>query len=481
MDHIESCFVRQPFASRTGEVRAQTGMRSGSKASPSEFPRVYGLGPWVMWSDELGLSMITRWMLVTLAWLQSDNASVFPSQRFLAHTVGCSTSSIRSSLRELEELGILRSVARFESRSFTGKRQTSNRYEFLRWPSGVHKPLPLTVVEELVPLEIENDGDEASEQVTLDEACTVSRCPGSASVVEGSSEPGRAEPALEARPRLPEAEAAAVSEQGQAEPARVAPAVEAVRESAEAPVAPEVALTPALAPESPPFRSCAPPPQEVRGMEDLEEKLKANSTRAREAEPARGARSEAPASAAAFLSQVLVPEQAQALKRRFGLSAYGSLLFVLRRQEYREHPELVSRLLSRLCEAPDVRNPGAWFCRVFTYEREAAELVGAPTAEEQALEAERLEAAQLLARQRALEAKLERVRGRDAEVECATRAELEAVVRARRRAAHRSEPETRPSSAHVCPEGVSASAPLPASEQAAEAARVLAMLRGRAA
>jgi hypothetical protein len=451
MDHIESVFVGQPFAARKGALRSKNAV---SPARSATYPRVTGVIAWLSWCTTLGVSERARSVLLVLADLHTRYREVYPSVRWLAVLLGCSASSVRAALRELTEAGVVQCVSRYEQRPFSGGRQTSNRYEFLRGPE--HEALgAFTIVDgsELPPgVEVACDDVDPS-QLELDE-----RLPSSA------TEQGRAitspPPIGSAPPRAPTR-------------APQPPSAPAARLAAEP-----------VTPSPPPFKTAPPPLQSVEGMYGREENLKANSTGARTAEPVSAPRQGTPKPAAAFLGEVLPTERATALKRRFGLSAYGSLMFVVRRNECQAHPALVSRLLERLAESPEVRNPGAWFYRVFAAEREAAELVGPPTAEDQVLEAERLEAAQLLARQKALEAQLVRVRGCDLEAEDRARAELEAVLRARRRAATREGVDTpcAPSGPPVSRVSGSASPePLPAEEQAAEAARILAMLRGRAA
>lgn len=108
-----------------------------------------------------------------------------------------------------------------------------------------------------------------------------------------------------------------------------------------------------------------------QGVKELRVNLeeKANSTRGRESVTERQ-------NAAAFLDQILPPERARSLKLRFGVQAFGSLLFALRRKTSVDHPALAASALGRVEAAQHVTNPGGYFLRILSDELAAAELVG---------------------------------------------------------------------------------------------------------
>jgi hypothetical protein len=184
------------------------------------------------------------------------------------------------------------------------------------------------------------------------------------------------------------------------------------------------------------------------------------------------------------LDQVLAPEVSRALKLRFGLVAFASVLYALRRNVCVEHPKIAERALKRLLEAADVHNPGAYFFRVFSDELAAFQLLPEPSPEDLALELERERAEALRARQLALQAQLERVQCVDVEATARVRAELEAVQRERRRRQGLGGvPQAGPVRGEGAPPGgpPSGAQALSPAEQQAESERVLAMLRKRSA
>ncbi len=252
-----------------------------------------------------------------------------------------------------------------------------------------------------------------------------------------------------------------------------------------APAAPQPV---ARAQSTPPLSPRAPPPYHpVQGLKELRVKRKASSTRA--PAPTRAKvltpADASPQNAAASLDRVLPPELGQALKLRFGLLLFGSLFFLLRRDACLEHPELTQRALKRLLEARDVRNPGAYFFRVFSDELAAFQLLPKPSPEDLVRERKREESQALRDRQQILQAQLERVQCRDWEATARVRSELEAVQRERRRRqsaeqGHAVASEAIPARRLQTPAAAQPE-PLSPTEQQAEAERVLAMLRARRA
>lgn len=442
MDNTESNFEGQPFASRRGEVRSEGSPAKGT----SWFVRVFGVVAWLSWCSQQRLNERARVVLLVLGDLHCRHGSVFPSLRYLAELVGCSPSSVRTALRELEQAGIIRCISRYEHKPFTGGRQTSNRYELVRLPTPLPKPEPVTVVEddgsELVGVEVTCD-DFDPNQLELDDHVAAQTEPPTGS--QDASEPSDSTPS------------STTHEEGRAAQ-RGATAVQA------------------------PFKPATPPLQTLEGIEELKENSKANSTRAGDSQPAplpaHDPATPPPSVAAASPGDVLTTERGRALKRRFGLETYSTLFFALRASPYREHPRLAGQVIDRLLEAGEVRNPGGWFRSVFAAELEAQRLTGTLSTEDVQLETERTELAQLTERKRHLEAQLERVQGRDFDRADQIRAELEDVNSARKRLARQ---DCCSSSSIPAVATTPALTPQSPEETIRQAQQVLARLKGRAA
>jgi hypothetical protein len=393
MDNTKSTFEGQPFAKSNREKRR-------NPAQMGNCPGVFGAVRWLGWLAKTMPDLSERARLVTLVLveLSARNDVAFPSLRWLALHLGCSTNSVRQAIREAEQSGLVRRGERFDHRDFSGGRQTSNRYEIV-----LHPGLELVEV-----LGLAEDRDLV--------------------IVDDEADPNQLELSVEDQPqaqRAPQREAAR-------------PALANVRPRVTAPVA----TAPQNESRRPPLLdSIAPPSQPEQGVKDLREKKeeKANSTRAREERTGGGAQS-----AAAFLGEVLPDEKARELKLRFGHNAFGGLLFAMRRNICREHPRLVKRALERLRVASDVANPGGYFFRVFQDELAAAELAGPPSAEDLRAETEREQRAALQQRARRLKEQLEQVACVDFGAADRIRAELEQIYAQLRAPSAAKAPETSP-------------------------------------
>jgi hypothetical protein len=257
----------------------------------------------------------------------------------------------------------VRREERFDVRKFAGGRQTSNRYEILRHPWS-DSPDRASSPDDLAFTLVDDTADPNQLELADDRA-------------ELSSHP------MTAPEPMPAAPAASLPEQrGEA----FAPVTSAVLDGV-------------------PLRNFAPPPfEEPQGVKEREKlREEANSTRTREPSPECRDRAQ-PNAAAAFLDEVLPTETQRALKARFGVTAFASVLFALRRNTCQEHPAVAKRALARLMQAQDVRNPGAYFFCVFEAERSAASLVGPPSPADLALEQLRARESELTARWRQLRA-----------------------------------------------------------------------------
>jgi len=388
MDNTKSTFDGQAFA-KSNREKAKMATQNGG------CPGVFGAVRWLGWFSKRMPSLSERARMVTilLVELSARNDEAFPSLRWLAMHMGCSTSSVRLAIREAEQAGLVRRGERFDDRDFSGGRQTSNRYQIALHPGlELLEGLGLAKDRELVIVDDETDPNQ----------------------LELTAEPQNPAPALEA-PR---------------------PALANVRPRVTAPVA----TAPQNESRRPPLLdSIAPPSQPEQGVKDLREKKeeKANSTRAREERTGGGAQS-----AAAFLGEVLPDEKARELKLRFGHNAFGGLLFAMRRNICREHPRLVKRALERLCVASEVANPGGYFFRVFQDEHAAAALAGPPGAEDLRAETEREQRAALQQRTRRLKEQLEQVACVDFSAADRIRAELEQIYAELRTPSAAQAPET---------------------------------------
>jgi hypothetical protein len=439
MDNTKSTFDGQAFA-KSNREKAKMATQNGG------CPGIFGAVRWLGWFSKRMPSLSERARMVTilLVELSARNDEAFPSLRWLAMHMGCSTSSVRLAIREAEQSGLVRRGERFDDRDFSGGRQTSNRYEIVLHPG----------LELLEGLGLAEDRDLV--------------------IIDDEADPNQLELSVEDQP--------------QAQPP--APPREAPR-PALANVRPRVAAPVATAPQNesrrpPLLDSIAPPSQPEQGVKDLREKKeeKANSTRAREERTGGG-----PQSAAAFLGEVLPDEKARELKQRFGHNAFGGLLFAMRRNICREHPRLVKRALERLRVASEVANPGGYFFRVFQDELAAAELAGLPSAEDLRAEAERELREALQQRARRLKEQLEQVACVDFGAADRIRAELDQIYAQLRtpsaaKAAETSAPASRPPAPMPAPRVRPATAtPAPLTPDLADAIaaaeEALAIVRGK--
>jgi hypothetical protein len=390
MDNTKSTFDGQAFA-KSNREKAKMATQNGG------CPGVFGAVRWLGWFSKRMpcLSERARMVTILLVELSARNDEAFPSLRWLAMHMGCSTSSVRLAIREAEQAGLVRRGERFDARDFSGGRQTSNRYEIVLHPGlELLEGLGLAKDRELVIVDDEADPNQ----------------------LELTAEPQNLAPALEA-PR---------------------PALANVRPRVTAPVV----TAPQNESRRPPLQDPIPPPSQLeQGVKDLREKKeeKANSTRAREERTGAAAQS-----AAAFLGEVLPDEKARELKQRFGHNAFGGLLFAMRRNICREHPRLVKRALERLRVASDVANPGGYFFRVFQDELAAVELAGPPSAEDLRAEVERDRREALQLRARKLKEQLEQVACADFGAADRIRAELEQIYAQLRTPSAAKAPETSP-------------------------------------
>jgi len=120
MDLTQSPLGQQVFAPR--------------KSKPS---MLVGVVRWLSWlrSEHPDLSLRARMALLVLAELEGGKrGQAYPSLRYLAEQLDCAPGAARAALRELEDAALIDREARFDTASFAGGRQTSNRYRVLAAP-----------------------------------------------------------------------------------------------------------------------------------------------------------------------------------------------------------------------------------------------------------------------------------------------------------------------------------------------------------